>query len=378
MSDQDVIGDALERLARPGSTEEPTPDKRWHELTRRTALSGGAAGLAAFVMSGCGLFGGDNDEGASAQGESSGGTFGEQKKMRFVFVNHVTTNPFFVPTRYGAEDACELLGCSFQWTGSESANVNEMVNALNSAISSKVDGIAVAIVDLKAFNAPIQRALDAGIPVVGYNADAPGPRLAYIGQDLFVSGQEMGKRIVELVGEGDVALFIATPGALNIQPRIDGAIDAIKKSGAPIKHDVIATGAALPKELSTVDAYYVGHKDVKGMFAVDAGSTQAVAQVINKYKLRDKGVKGGGYDLLEPTMNLLADGQLDFTIDQQPYLQGFFPVFELFFNKASKTLTGVADINTGLKFLDKETVVPYVTTKSRYEGNSETAGVASQ
>jgi simple sugar transport system substrate-binding protein len=369
VSDQDPRGEAHERL-------EPTPDKRWHELTRRTALTGGAAGIAAFVMSGCGVFGGDNDDGASAQGKGSGAaTFGEQKKMRFVFVNHVTTNPFFVPTRYGAEDACELLGCSYQWTGSESANVNEMVNALNSAISSKVDGIAVAIVDLKAFNEPIKRALDAGIPVVGYNADAPGERLAYIGQDLFVSGQEMGKRIVELVGEGDVALFIATPGALNIQPRIDGAIDAIKKSGAPIKHDVIATGAALPKELSTVDAYYVGHKDVKGMFAVDAGSTQAVAQVIKKYNLRDKGVKGGGYDLLEPTMNLLQDGQLDFTIDQQPYLQGFFPVFELFFYQASKTLTGVADINTGLKFLDKESVVPYVTTKSRYEGNSETAGV---
>ena len=111
------------------------------------------------------------------------------------------------------------------------------------------------------------------------------------------------------------------------------------------------------------------------MFAVDAGSTQAVAQVIKKYKLRDKGVKGGGYDLLEPTIQLLADDQIDFTIDQQPYLQGFFPVLELFLYQASKTLTGVADVNTGLKFLDKETVVPYVTTKSRYEGNSETAGV---
>ena len=116
----------------------------------------------------------------------------------------------------------------------------------------------------------------------------------------------MGKRIVELVGEGDVALFIATPGSLNIQPRIDGAIDAIKKSGKSITHHTVATGAALPKELSTIDAYWLGHKDTKGMFAVDAGSTQAVAQVIQKYKLRDEGVKGGGYDLLEPTMELLA------------------------------------------------------------------------
>jgi simple sugar transport system substrate-binding protein len=223
---------------------------------------------------------------------------------------------------------------------------------------------------------PIQQALDAGIPVVGYNADAPDSgRLSYIGQDLFLSGQEMGKRIVDLVGEGDVALFIATPGSLNIQPRIDGAIDSIKKAGAGITHHTVATGAALPKELSTIDAYWVGHKDTKGMFAVDAGSTQAVGQVIKKYNLRDQDVKGGGYDLLAPTIELLGDGQIDFTIDQQPYLQGFFPVFELFLYKASQTLTGVSDINTGLKFLDKETVQPYIETESRYEGNSKEPGV---
>jgi simple sugar transport system substrate-binding protein len=375
VSDHDVMGDAIERLEWAERDEEESPTKRWHQVTRRTALTGGAAGMAAYVMSACDL-GGDDDSTAQDGGGASSDIFGDQKKMRFAFINHVTTNPFFVPTRYGAEDACTLFNCSYQWTGSESANVNEMVNAFNSAVSSKVDGIAVCLVDLKAFNEPVQRALEADIPVVGYNADAPNERLSYIGQDLFVSGQEMGKRIVDLVGEGDVALFIATPGSLNIQPRIDGAIDTIEKAGGGITHHTIATGAALPKELSTVDAYWVGHKETKGMFAVDAGSTQAVAQVIKKYNLRDQDVKGGGYDLLEPTMNLLADEQIDFTIDQQPYLQGFLPVVELFMHKASQTLTGISDVNTGLKFLDSETVVPYVTTKSRYEGNSESAGVA--
>ncbi len=47
----------------------------------------------------------------------------------------MTTNPFFVPTQYGAADACKLLGCSYQWTGSETSNVTEMVNAINSAIT---------------------------------------------------------------------------------------------------------------------------------------------------------------------------------------------------------------------------------------------------
>ncbi len=154
--------------------------------------------------------------------------FGPQPSYKFTLVNHVTTNPFFVPTKYGAADACKLLGCSYQWTGSQSSNVNEMVNAMNSAITAGVDGIGVALVDLTAFNTPTKNALAKGIPVVAYNADADGQRrLAYIGQDLFLSGQEMGKRIVDLVPSGDIALFIATPGSLNIQPRIDGAKDSI-------------------------------------------------------------------------------------------------------------------------------------------------------
>jgi simple sugar transport system substrate-binding protein len=208
---------------------------------------------------------------------------------------------------------------------------------------------------------------------VAYNADAPNARLSYIGQDLFVSGQEMGKHIIDLVGSGPVALFIATPGSLNIQPRIDGAKDSLSKASG-ITTDVIATGAAIPHELSTIDAYYQGHKDVKGMFAVDAGSTQSIAQTINKYKVSDK-VNGGGYDLLEPTLQLLGTGQIDFTIDQQPYLQGFLPVMELYLYKASQGLSGIGDVNTGLKFLDKETVKPYNDTKSRYEGSSSAVGV---
>jgi simple sugar transport system substrate-binding protein len=379
MSDNDAGHEVVERLEWSERKQDPTPESRFRAFTRRSALTGTAAGVAALVLDACG--GGDNGKTSNAASSSSGtpasGIFGENNSFKFTFVNHVTTNPFFVPTKYGADDACKLFGCSYQWTGSESSNVNEMVNAFNSAISAKVDGIAVALVDLKAFNGPIKKALDAGIPVVGYNADAPDSgRLAYIGQDLFVSGQEMGKHIIDLVGSGDVALFIATPGSLNIQPRIDGAIDTIKKSGKGITYHTIATGAAVPKELSTIDAYWLGHKDTKGMFAVDAGSTQGVAQVMKKYNLSSK-VSAGGYDLLTPTIELLQAGQIDFTIDQQPYLQGFLPVLELYMYKASQTLTGLADVNTGLKFLDKTTVKPYVSTKSRYEGSSTAAGVTS-
>ena len=249
-----------------------------------------------------------------------------------------------------------------------------MVSAFNSAVSAGVDGIAVALISLTAFNSPTVKALAAKIPVVAYNADAAGnPRLAYIGQDLFVSGQEMGDHIAQLVPSGDVALFIATPGSLNIQPRIDGAQATLKKHPS-IKTHVAATGAALTQELSTIQAYITSHSSFKGFFAVDGGSTQSVGQTIQKQNLIGK-VKGGGYDLTPITQQTVASGALQFTIDQQPYLQGFLPILQLYMYQASQTLTGIADVNTGLKFLDKTTVAPYNSTKSRYEGTSTSAGV---
>jgi simple sugar transport system substrate-binding protein len=354
--------------------EPPGFDRR--AFIRRTAVTGVAASTVGTVLAACGS--GGSGTSSAASGSGSEAVFGKHPTYKFVFVNHVTTNPFFVPTQYGAADACKLFGCSYQWTGSENSNVNEMVNAVNSAVTSGADGIAVALIDLKAFNQPVQAALSAGIPVVAYNADAEGnARLAYIGQDLMKAGEEMGKRIVSLVPSGDVALFIATPGAANIQPRIDGALKAIKESGKPITTHTIATGAAVPGELSTIDAYWVGHESTKGMFAVDGGSTQSVAQVMQKYGLPAKGVKAGGFDLTEVTQKLLAAGQINFTIDQQPYLQGFIPVQQLFMYKVSGTLTGMADTNTGLKFLDKTTVIPYNKTKTRYEGTSSSVVVVS-
>ncbi|HZC82801.1 MAG TPA: substrate-binding domain-containing protein, partial [Rubrobacter sp.] len=165
--------------------------------------------------------------------------------------------------------------------------------------------------------------------------------------------------------------FIATPGQLNIQPRIDGAIDTLKKKGSGITYKVISTGAALPHELSTIDAFWLGHKNTKGMFAVDAGSTQGVAQVMQKYGLHDKGVKGGGYDLLPKTLELLKAGHIDFTIDQQPYLQGFYPVMQLYIYQISGGLMVPSETNTGLKFVTKDTVGQYLETSSRYEGDSQ-------
>ena len=342
---------------------------------RRKLLKG--AGLFSATAAASALISACTSSSSSSGSETKNvaGNFPSTPKWQFWFVNHVTTNPFFVPTQYGAADACKLLGCSYTWTGSESSNVSQMVTAINTAVTSGSDGIAVALIDLHAFNAPVEAALKAGIPVVAYNADAPtNGRLSYIGQDLRKAGEKMGERIVSDVGSGDVAIFIATPGSANLQPRIEGAAAAIKASGKPITVHEVATGAAVPGELSAIDSYWVGHKETKGMYAVDGGDTESLAKVMQKYSLGGK-VKAGGFDLTEQTQKLLQEGNIEFTIDQQPYQQGFLPILQLFFWRASGSLSGPAEVDTGLKFLDKETVGPYVESKSRYEGTSSSAAI---
>ena len=345
-------------------TVKPGVEPELGKLDRRGILLGGAVGSAAAALALAG----------AARPARAEGLVPKHPRFRFVFVNHVTTNPFFTATQYGMRDACALFGAEAQWTGSENSIAAQMVSAMNSAIAAKADAIAVCLVDPHAFNDPVERALAAGIPVFAYNADAPAnsgnKRLAYIGQDLFKAGQLMGERILQLVPSGRVALFIATPGQLNIQPRIDGAQDVLKKSGRSYQIDVVATGATVNEEISKVKAYYLGHQDVKGMFAVDGGTTEGIAEAMQQYGLAAKGVHGGGFDLLPQTLQLIQQGHLDFTIDQQPYLQGYYTVMEMFNFLVSGGLVGPADINTGLKFVTKESVAPYLSTKTRYEGSS--------
>jgi simple sugar transport system substrate-binding protein len=347
-------------------------------VTRRTLLSG--AGLFSASLAASALLAACSKDEPTTGGTGSGtaGNFPSTPKWKFTFVCHVTTNPFFTPTQYGAEDACKLLGAEYQWTGSQNSVVAEMVDAVNTAVTGQTNGLALAVVDKAAFKDPVNKALDAGIPVVSYNADGarddPGTnRLAYIGQGLYESGYALGQRALTKIDSGQVAGFIATPGQLNIQPRIDGAQQAFKDSGKPITFEAVATNADITQGLSIIDAYVQGHQNLTGLLAVDAGSTQSVGQTVAKYKLRDKGLKvAGGFDLIPETLASIKAGDLDYTIDQQPYLQGFLPVVALYMYKLSGGLMFPCQTNTGLLFVTKDNVDPYQTTKSRYEG-SDTA-----
>ncbi len=292
---------------------------------------------------------------------------------KFTFVNHVTTNTFFTATIYGLQDAAATLGIPTpQWTGSQNSIVSEMVTAMNTAIAANVNGIAVALIDPVAFNGPTNNALNKGIPVVSYNADEPGNnRMAYIGQNNLTAGAAAAQRIIAsgFVHKGDlVGMIIATPGSGNIQPRIDGAKPLFEKAGYNAVE--VAGGAAQTAELAAVDSWYLGHKDVKFMYAVDSGDSIAVATTIAKYNLKGK-VGGSGWDVGIPVLQQVQKGALLFSIDQQAYLQGFVPTVQLFLYNISAGLMKPCDTDTGLGYVTQATVGAYLQHATRFEGSGK-------
>jgi simple sugar transport system substrate-binding protein len=310
---------------------------------------------------------------------AAAGNFPKTPAWQFWFVNHVYTNTFFVPTQYGFADAAALLDIPVpKWGGSAStSSVAQMVSFLQTAISAKANGIATTVINATGFTTPVMDAMNAGIPVVTYNADgiytssgAPNigtNRLCYVGQALYLSGQQLGERIKSLVTTpGEVVIFIATPGTGNIQPRFDGAASVLKPAGYTVSE--IATGAATSVELAAEKAYLLGHKSVKGAFAVDAGSTEFLAQALAGAGM--SGLPAGGFDLTPTTLSAINAGSIDFTINQNPYLQGFLPTLYLYMFNLSGGLVTPPDTDTGLSFITKSNVGPYLTNSSRFEGST--------
>ncbi len=113
-------------------------------------------------------------------------------------------------------------------------------------------------------------------------------------------------------------------------------------------------------------SYLLGHKTVKGAFAVDGGSSSFLAPALKKAGLT---IPNGGFDTEPLTLSNIAAGSTDFTIYQDPYLQGFLPTLYLYLFNISGGTISPPNTDTGLSFITKSTVGPYQEA-SRFQGSA--------
>jgi ribose transport system substrate-binding protein len=156
---------------------------------------------------------------------------GAPRKLRFAVIPKSLDLPVFNYAKVGAERAAKELGnVEVIWRGPEVADQLRQKEILESFITQRVDGIAISCLNGDFLTETINRAMDAGIPVVTWDADAPkSKRIAYWGVDDRAAGRIMAEEAVKLLGgKGKVAL-ITSLGAVNLQRRLEGVREVLAK-----------------------------------------------------------------------------------------------------------------------------------------------------
>jgi ABC-type sugar transport system, periplasmic component len=129
--------------------------------------------------------------------------------------------------------------------------------------------------------------------------------MAYIGQELLISGQAVGKRLASLMKKGDTAVgVIAQPGSLNIQPRHGRRTQALEAAGMKVMfgNKGLDSGASATQEAQVIPQFLQANgSKIQGIFAVDGGSTALLGTSLQKNNLVGK-VQAGGFDLEPQTL----------------------------------------------------------------------------
>lgn len=155
--------------------------------------------------------------------------------ITLAFVPKALNNPVFEITRNGAEDQIKqgYQGAKFEWVGPTTTDAQAQSQLLDDLTTRRVSGICLSCNDPAALIPAINRAVDAGIPVITWDADSPdSKRLTNVAIDQATAGARAGELLVAAKPSGKCAVLTGTPGALNLEQRLEGfrsVVDKVKE-----------------------------------------------------------------------------------------------------------------------------------------------------
>jgi len=221
--------------------------------------------------------------GAAAAAWACGGEAPEgPRKLRFALIPKALDIPVFDYANKGAQREAAALGnVEVIYRGPERADELKQKEILETFISQKVDGIAISVLNAEFLTSTIDRAVEAGIPVVTWDSDAPASkRLAFYGVDDLRSGQIMGEEAAKLLGGKGTVALLTSLGATNLARRLDGVKESLAKYPG----------------ITIVETYDVKEDSVRAAELIASGS--------NRYKDLGAWISVGGWPVF--TQNALA------------------------------------------------------------------------
>ena len=286
--------------------------------------------------------------------------WGERDVM---MVTHDAATSFFDPCIAGLHDACYQLGWTGEFTGPTGGHdVEEQISIMESIVDAGPDVLITTLTDSQAYDAVIEEAIAADITVLVYNTialdaeemrDKYGRSLSYTGQENIAAGYVCGLAAAERLDddEGLVTIGTCCPGHSALEDRAEG-IERALLNETNVDVNVLEYTDDPSEGVTRLEDHITAEDDLIGIVGTDA-YTWTIGEALESQGVEDE-ILGGGFDLEEPTLNMINDGIMDYTIGQDPYSQGYMPVMLswLYLERGIPP----KDYRTGAEIIDQENV----------------------
>ncbi len=273
--------------------------------------------------------------------------------MKVALVTHQAPgDTFWDIVRKGAEAAAAKDNVELIY--SADPNAGNQANLVQNAIDQKVDGIAVTLAKPDALRSVIGKAERAGIPVVGLNSGLADWKklglLEFFGQDESVAGEAFGRKLNE-VGAEKAVCVIHEQGNVGLTQRCDG----VKKTFEGSIENLYVNGTDMPSVKSTITAKLKQDGGIDHVVTLGAPFAMTAVQSADE---TGGTAKVATFDLNKELTGAIRKGDIEFAVDQQPYLQGYLAVdgLWLYENNGNYSGGGEQPVLTGPAFVDKSNV----------------------
>jgi simple sugar transport system substrate-binding protein len=321
---------------------------------RKKALAITAVAVAAaLALTACSSTGGKQttESTAGSQAAGGGGAVADTPQLTIAMITHETPgDTFWDKIRKGAEAAAAKDNVDLKYSNDPQAS--GQATLIQNAVDSKVDGIATTLVTPDALAPAVKAATDAGIPVVGFNSGIDQWKelgaLMYFGSDENLAGNTVGERITQ-EGAKHPLCVIQAEGSVALEARCAGV-----KAQASGTENLQVNGADIAAVTSTIQAKL--QQDPSIDYVVTLGAPIALAALQSAEQANSQ-AKIVTFDLTADAAKAINDGKIMFSVDQQPYLQGYEAVDSLWLNLTNgNVLGGGLPVLTGPSIVDAKNI----------------------
>ena len=289
-----------------------------------------------------------------------------KQSLKLAFISCAVGAKFFDPVKKGMTDAAKMLGVECVFMGTEGVDLKAQVEMIRQAVKDGYDGIALNIIDPEVFDEVIQETINKGIPVVGFNVDdhaTPNARLSSVNQQLYKAGKSLAEHLLPDIPEkSHILMTMHDEGVSALEDRLQGIKDVLKEK--QVKSTVIISGNNSFEGTEVIAEALKNNPDIRIILGTGQADTEAAGRAIEKHFKR-KGYWSAGFDLSSKTLQLIQDGLIRCTVDQQPYIQGFYPVVQLTHYLRYGIMP--SDIDAGASIIDKSNIDRVITlTEQQY------------